>query len=119
MKEETDKVIGAAIEVNRELGFGFLEIVYKDALSLEFRNRNIFFEREKEYLVYYKNIILPHEFYADFIIMNQIILGIKAKDGIADEDMAQTINYLKCLKSKARMILNFSRMKLDIKRVVL
>lgn len=116
--EATDKIISAAIEVHKEIGFGFLEIVYKDALEYEFREKNIVYEREKEYSIPYKNIILPHKFYADIVVFNQVILEIKAKDGIADEDMAQMINYLRCSGCKVGLILNFGRMKLGIKRVV-
>jgi len=63
-------------------------------------------------------IILPHSFYADFVLFNSLILEIKAKDAIADEDCARTINYLKCSGCKVGLILNFGRMKLGIKRLV-
>lgn len=118
LKDKTDKIIGAGIDIHKHLGFGFLEIVYKDAFEYEFRQRSIFYEREKEYIIPYKKIILPHKFYADFVVFDQVILEIKAKDGIADEDMAQAINYLKCSGCKVGLILNFGRIKLDIKRVV-
>ena len=118
LKEETDMIIGIGIEIHRALGFGFLEIVYKDAIEYEFYQRNISFEREKMYDVPYKGIILPHKFYADFVVFDKVILEVKAKDGIANEDMAQTLNYLKCSGCKVGLILNFGRMKLDIKRVV-
>jgi GxxExxY protein len=118
LKDETDTIIGIGIEVHRQLGFGFLEVVYKDALQYEFDLQNIFYEREKQYSIAYKTILLPHKFYADFVVFDQVILEVKAKDGIADEDMAQTINYLKCSGCKVGLILNFGRMKLDIKRVV-
>lgn len=118
LREETEEIIGTGIEVHKHLGFGFLEIVYKDALEYEFRNRRIEFEREKEYVINYKEIILPHKFFADFVVFDKVILEIKAKDGIADEDMAQTLNYLKCSGCKVGLILNFGRVKLDIKRVV-
>ena len=65
-KEESYNVIGLCMEVHRNLGNGFLEIVYKDALEYEFRKNNVPFTREKEYVVNYKETILPHKFYADF-----------------------------------------------------
>lgn len=74
LKEETDKIIGLGIEIHKHLGFGFLEIVYKDAFEYEFRQKNIFYEREKEYPVPYKTIILPHKFYADFVVFDKVIL---------------------------------------------
>jgi GxxExxY protein len=118
LKGETDLIIGIGIEIHKILGHGFLEIVYKDAYEYEFRQRLIQYEREREFSIPYKKIILPHKFFADFVVMDKVILEIKAKDGIADEDYAQTINYLKCFGCKVGLILNFGRLKLDIKRVV-
>ncbi len=118
LKEETDIIIKCGLEVHRQLGHGFLEIVYKDAMEYEFRQREVSYEREKRYEVPYKSVILPHKFFADFVIFESVILEIKAKDGIPPEDMAQTLNYLKCSGCKVGLILNFGRIKLDIKRVV-
>jgi len=84
-KEEAYSIIGICMEVHNNLGPGFLEIVYKDALELEFFRSGIFYEREKEYSVSYKGIILPHNFYADFVVHNEIILEVKGKSGIAED----------------------------------
>lgn len=116
--ELTEKIIQSGIEAHKQLGSGFLEIVYKDALVHEFNFKGIRFEREKMYEIVYKSTILPHKFYADFVVFDQIILEIKAKEGIASEDMAQTINYLKCSNCKVGLILNFGKSKIDIKRVL-
>ncbi|MCZ4245574.1 GxxExxY protein [Pedobacter punctiformis] len=118
-KNETDLIINAAIEVHKNLGNGFLEIVYKDALCMEFEYRSHFYEREKHYPLYYKDVLLPHSFYADFVVFDSVILETKAKSGIANEDLAQTINYLKCSECKVGLILNFGKPLLEIKRVVL
>lgn len=118
LKEETDLIIGIGIEIHKILGHGFLEIVYKDAFEYEFKKRLTLYQREKEFAIPYKETILPHKFFADFVVQDKIILEIKAKQGIADEDYAQTINYLKCSGCKVGLILNFGRLKLDIKRVV-
>jgi GxxExxY protein len=118
LKDETDAIIRLGFEVYNALGFGFLEIVYKDALEYEFRQNDILFEREKEYIVQYKDIILKHKFFADFIVFNSVILEVKAKDGIANDDMSRAINYLKCSNCKVGLILNFGRSKLEIKRIV-
>ena len=118
LRDETDTLIRTGLEIHQQLGFGFLEIVYKDAFEYEFLLQDITFEREREYIIHYKNTILPHRFFADFVVFGSVILEIKAKDGIAEQDMAQTINYLKCASCKVGLILNFGRMKLDIKRVV-
>ena len=118
LKNETDLIIGIGIEIHKILGHGFLEIVYKDAFEYEFKKRMTAYNREHEYSIPYKDVILPHKFFADFVVFGNVILEIKAKDGIADEDYAQTINYLKCSGCKVGLILNFGRLKLDIKRVV-
>lgn len=118
LQEQTGEIIRIGIDIHKHLGHGFLEIVYKDAFEYELHQNDLLFEREKMYVIPYKDIILPHKFYADFVILNQVILEIKAKDGIAPEDMAQTLNYLKCSGCKVGLILNFGRMKLDIKRVI-
>ncbi|MCX2573007.1 GxxExxY protein [Pedobacter sandarakinus] len=118
-KNETDLIINVAIEVHKHLGSGFLEIVYKDALYIELESRGYFFEREKHYPVYYKDVLLPHSFYADFIIFDSVILEIKAKSGIANEDLAQAINYLKCSECKVGLVLNFGKPTLEIRRVIL
>lgn len=117
-KEESYLIIGKCLEVHNNLGAGFLEIVYKEALELEFRKSAILFEREKMYEVNYKGIILPHKFYADFVINGNIILEVKAVAGIPDEFVAQAINYLKVSQNKLALIVNFGELKLNYKRIV-
>ena len=118
-KEESYQIIGKCFEVHNNLGPGFLEIVYKDAIEYEFRKAGIPYEREKEYVVNYKDIILPHKFYADFIVFDRIILEVKAVSGIADEFIALAINYLKVSENKLALIVNFGELKLNSKRIVL
>lgn len=118
-KEESYKIIGICMEVHNNLGAGFLEIVYKDALEYEFKKANISYEREKVYEVNYKGIILPHRFYADFVVFENIILEVKGSDGIADEFVAQAINYLKVSQNQLALIVNFGELKLNYKRIVL
>lgn len=119
LQTETGLIISLCIEVHRILGKGFLEIVYKDAIEYELRKRDITYTREKQYVIEYKNVILPHKFFADFVVCNQIILEVKAQTGIADEQYKQTINYLKVSGCKVGLIVNFGEDKLGIKRVVL
>ncbi len=107
------------MEVHNNLGAGFLEIVYKDALEYEFRKANIFYEREKMYEVNYKGIILPHKFYADFVVNENIVLEVKGVAGITDEFIAQAINYLKVSQNQLALIVNFGELKLNYKRIVL
>ena len=119
LSDETDIIIGVGIEVHKELGAGFLEIVYKDAIEHEFNLRDYLFRREVEYPVSYKRIVLKHKFYADFVVFDEVILEVKSKHGgISNEDMAQTINYLKVSGCKVGLIFNFAGPKLQIKRVV-
>ena len=118
-KEEYYKVIGLCMEVHRILGGGLLEIVYKDALEYEFKQHQIPFEREKEFIIEYKNIILPHRFYADFVVYDNIILEVKAMSGIVEVHIAQTLNYMKLAKSRLGIIANFQNSTLQHKRLIL
>ena len=118
-KEESYKIIGVCMEVHNNLGAGFLEIVYKDALEYEFKKANIPYEREKVYEVNYKGIILPHRFYADFVVYENIILEVKGASGIADEFIAQAINYLKVSQNQLALLVNFGKIRLNYKRIVL
>ncbi|MFN5786301.1 MAG: GxxExxY protein [Flavobacteriia bacterium] len=118
-KEESYYIIGKCFEVHNELGPGFLEIVYKDALEFEFKNDKMPFDREVRYNVNYKGTVLNHHFYADFVVFDSIILEIKAKSAISDQCIAQAINYLKVSGNKLALIVNFGEKKLTSKRVVL
>ena len=118
-KEEFYKIIGICMEVHRLLGRGFLEIIYKDALEYEFKKNNITFEREKEYKIPYKEIILQHMYYADFVVFDKIILEVKAINGIIDEFIKQTLNYLSASNNKLGIIVNFGEDSLKYKRLVL
>ena len=118
-QEENYIIIGICMEVHRILGPGLLEIVYKDALEIEFKNKNIPFEREKEFSIEYKGNILPHKFYADFIIYDEIILEVKTVKEINNEHIAQTLNYIKLASSQIGIIANFQNKSLTHKRLVI
>lgn len=118
-KEESFKIIGICMDVHNQLGAGFLEIVYKDALTYEFKKAGIPYERERKYEVAYKDIILPHKFYADFVVYDKIILEVKGVSGIIDEFIAQSINYLKVSENKLALLVNFGEIKLNYRRIVL
>ena len=117
-KQESYNIIGKCFEVHNNLGPGFLEIVYKDALEYEFKKAGIPYTIEVKYEVNYKGIILPHKFYADFVVYDKIILEVKAKKAIADEFIAHAINYLKVSGNKLALIVNFGELKLNYKRTV-
>lgn len=107
------------MEVHKTIGRGFLEIVYKDAIQFEFQQRLIPFEREKRYDIQYKEIILSHYFIADFIAFDNIILEVKAQEGVVDEHFKYVINYLAASKCKLGLLVNFGRDSLEYKRVIL
>jgi len=118
-KEEYYKVVGLCMEVYRHLGGGLSEIVYKDALELEFRNNSIPFEREKEFSIEYKGVILPHKFYADFVVYEEIIFEVKAVKDIIDEHIAQTLNYVRLADCNLGIIVNFNGKSLQHKRIII
>ncbi len=117
-KNENYKIVGICMEVHRILGSGLLEIVYKDALEYEFQRLGIPYEREKEYPVEYKGIILRHKFYADFVVYGNIIFEVKALSGIIDVHIARTINYVKLAKSQLGILVNFGAPSLQYKRLI-
>ncbi len=119
LQEETYKIIGACMEVHKELGLGFLEAVYKDALEIVFQDLIIHYEREKKYEIIFRERKLKHYYVADFIVLNDIILEIKAQNGLVEDHYDQIINYLAVSKCKVGLIVNFGEKSLKFKRVVL
>lgn len=117
-KKESFEIIGLCMDVHNTLGIGLLEIVYKDALEYEFSKANIPYKREKEYIVNYKGIILPHKFYADFVVFDKIILEVKAVSAMEEGFIAQAINYLTISQNRLALIVNFGELKLNYKRIV-
>lgn len=107
------------MEVHKELGKGFNEIVYKDALEIEFKSNNIDYEREKEFEISYKGVKLPRKYNADFVVYNKIILEAKATELITNSNIRQTLNYLATSKLKLALIVNFGEDSLKYKRIIL
>ena len=118
LKEESYKIIGTCMEVHRQLGIGFKEIVYKDALEIELQEMGISFERERLYKIEYKNKILRHKYCADFVVFGSIILEVKSTPFIMNSFIAQTINYLKASGLQLGIIANFGEKSFTSKRVV-
>lgn len=116
--KESYDIIGICMDVHRTLGPGLLEVVYKDALEYEFRKKAVLYEREKEYLVKYKEEILPHRFFADFVVLDKIILEVKAVSSLQNESIARAINYLKISGNRLGLVVNFGTDELVYKRVV-
>lgn len=108
-KEETYRIIGAAMEVHKTLGPGFAEKVYQDALEVEFKMRNIPFRREERLHVCYKDVTLSTEFVPDFICFNSVVVELKSVKEIEDVFRAQTINYIKVANLRVGLLLNFGQ----------
>ena len=94
------------------------EVIYKDALQLEFDTYGIANEREKEYLVYYKGNLLDRRYNADFVVFDKIILEVKCVKALTDEHVSVCINYLKVSKCKLALLVNFARGKLEYQRIL-
>lgn len=118
-KDECYEIIGACMDVANELGCGFLESVYQEALSIEFLDQGIPFEKEKVLDVMYKGRILRKKFVADFICFNEVILELKVMDALYPEHTAQILNYLNATGKKIGLLVNFGTTKLQYKRIIL
>ncbi len=116
--DESYKIIGAAMVVHKELGCGFSEKVYQEALALEFAAQGIPFEREKRLRVSYKGQLLEQDFYADFVCYDKIIVELKALPRLQSDHMAQVMNYLKCTQMRLGLLFNFGQTSLDKQRVI-
>lgn len=107
------------MEVQRTLGFGFSEVIYKDAMEMEFLANDFLYRREDELSVIYKGKKLQHRFFADFICYDQIIIEVKSCDkGITDDYIAQTLNYVRVSGNNVGLIVNFGKRRLEYKRLI-
>ena len=111
--------MGSCMAVHRELGHGFLESVYQEALAIELTRSSIPFEREKELSIIYKGVELKSYYKADFICYDQIILELKALDALSNDHVSQLMNYLKATGLKVGLLVNFGAPSLQYKRYVL
>jgi GxxExxY protein len=116
---QTYAINGAAMAVHRELGRGFLESVYQEALAIEFTLRGIPFTREVHLPVYYREQRLAAYFIADYVCFDQVIVEVKAIDAVAPIHEAQVLNYLKITKYERGLLLNFGTPSLERRRIVL
>ncbi len=119
LKDEAYAIVGAAMEVHSQLGRGFLEAVYGDALAIELTARGIPFQREVDIPIRYKGQVLPKRYRADFVVFDRVILEIKAIKSLGDVERAQTLNYLKATSHQLALLLNFGSAQLDWMRLVL
>ena len=117
-KEESYAIIGAAMEVHNQLGNGFLESVYQEALEIEMNKREIPYKAQSPIEIYYKLKTLDKKFFADFFCYEDIIVEIKAVSQLLPEHEAQLINYLKATNVQLGLLINFGESSLKYKRLL-
>jgi GxxExxY protein len=119
LKEEVFAIVGAAIEVHRELGSGFLEAVYQEAMAIEMTDRALPVQAQQALSIRYKKRLLVKQYVPDFICYNQIIVELKALDRLSGTEESQLLNYLKASGHRVGVLVNFgSPGKLEWKRFV-
>lgn len=114
----THAVIGAALEVHRVLGTGFLELLYKDALEIELNVRSIPYRREVLCNIAYKGQPLRGDYKVDFVCFDEVVVELKARSGTSPADHAQVISYLAATKLQVGLLLNFGTEKLEHRRFI-
>ena len=117
-KDESYKIIGAAMVVHSEIGSGFLEAVYQEALEKEFCLQCVPYKREVPLPIYYKGELLTKTYIADFVCFDSIIVELKAASALTSEYKAQVLNYLKAAKFELGLLINFGESKLHYERLV-
>src|SRR4029077_1112679 len=109
-KEEIFELVGLCMEIHRELGKGHDEVIYKDALVVELNRAGIPSSREKNYEITYKGVILPHYYYADFVVWQKILFEDKAVEKLTDSHLKQVLNYLAASKLRVGLLVNSAAM---------
>ena len=114
----THAIIGAAMEVHKELGSGFLEAVYQEALEREFRDQEIRFQAQPTVQISYKGLPLNKTYQPDFVCFDSVVVELKALGNLSGTEAAQMINYLKATGMNVGLLLNFGLKTLEFKRFV-
>jgi GxxExxY protein len=118
-KEECYQIVGCCMEVHKQLGGGFREAVYQEALEIEFIDHNLPFEREKKMKIKYKGQILRKKYFVDFLCFNEVIIELKAVSELTNNHKGQLFNYLKASEKRLGILVNFGTEKLEYKRFIL
>jgi GxxExxY protein len=118
-KEGVFQLVGLCMPIHRYLGKGHDEVIYKDALVVELTRAGIPFSREKHYEITYKDVILPHYYYADFVVSNTILIEAKALEKLTDSHLKQALNYLAASNLRLGLLVNFGSDSLEWKRIIL
>jgi GxxExxY protein len=119
-KEEVYAIVGAAMDVYWQLGRGFQEPVYQEALGMEFRRRRIPFESKHEIFIFYKGEALKKKYEADFICYGGIIIELKALEALSNKEVGQLLNYMKATGHNLGLLINFgSPVRLEWRRYVI
>jgi GxxExxY protein len=119
LKEEVFAIIGAAIEVHRELGPGFLEAVYQEAMEIELTDRGVPFLAQQPLTIRFKNRILKKKYEPDLLCYDQVIVELKALNQLSGTEEAQILNYLKAAGLRVGLLVNFGSVgKLEWKRYI-
>jgi GxxExxY protein len=119
LSKETYEIIGFCMDIHRALGRGLSEVLYKDAMEVECKLRNLKYQREKKYSVTYKGVLLPHSYFADIVINDNIIVEVKAQQKGHENAAPQLINYLALSKAPVGLLINFGDSSLKYKRYAL
>ena len=109
LKGEVYRIMGAAFEVHKQKGHGFVEAVYQECLEIEMGLRSIPFESQKELVLHYNGQTLKHTYIPDLICFAQIIVELKAVKELADEHRAQLLNYLRASQMRVGLLINFGQ----------
>jgi GxxExxY protein len=117
-KDEVFKLVGLCMEVHCELGKGQDEVLYKDAFMVGLQRAQIPFVRELKYEVTYKGVLLPHHYFADFVVWNKIMFEAKAVERLTEAHVKQVLNYLAISKLELGLLVNFGSDSLEWKRVI-
>jgi len=112
----THKIIGCAMQVHSTLGNGFQEVIYQRALEIEFAQQGVLFEREKDMLIFYRQIEIGTR-RVDFFVENLIMVELKAIINLEDVHLAQAINYLEAYNMQIGLLINFGSQSLTFKRL--